>query len=122
MRKACILILVLALSPAVAMAHEKEDPLALVEKLAAHIEQDGANFDDTNELYKAAKAALADDTDGKAKARYTEIQPKVAEVMRRNDMPSSAWLMGVFGASLLWGGLAFCIGVARKKGGGKGDA
>ena len=119
---ALILLMLFLLTPATALAGEAKSPLDHVEALAAHLDAGKANFDNTNDLYKAAKNALADDKDGKAKARYEEIRPKVAEALRRNAMPTSAWLMGVFGATLLWGGLAFCIGVARKKGGGKGDA
>ena len=124
MRKATILICVLALAPALAFAGEQPTTLERVEALAAHVAKGDVDFDSTNELYKAAKKALEEAPDEKAQARYEEIQPQVADAMRRNDMPTSAWIMGIFGASLLWGGLAFCIGVARKKGrsGGQGDA
>lgn len=122
MRKATILILVFALLPATAVAADGPSAMDAVEKLAAHLATGDADFDSTNDLYKAAKQALKDAPDEQAQARYDEIRPQVADAMRRNDLPTSAWIMGVFGASLLWGGLAFCIGVARKKGGGKGDA
>lgn len=124
MRRAWILILVLAASPTLAFAGDDLDAAAAVEKLAAHLEKGDATFENTNDLYKAAKAALAHDEDGAAQARYEAIQDDVAAAMRRNDLPTSAWIMGVFGATLMWGGLAFCIGVARKKGGsgGKGNA
>ena len=109
--------------PTLAFAHEGKAPLAVVEELAAHVDADGANFDNTNDLYKAAKDAIAheaeeitDEDARPAAKRYAEIQPKVADAMRRNELPGSAWLMGLFGATLLWGGLAFCIGVARKAG------
>ncbi len=132
MRKALIVALVAYLAslgaPVLAFAAEDASALALVEKLAAHVAEDGADFESTNELYKAAKEALEleakkhpEDQRPGAK-RYAEIQPKVAEVMLRESLPASAWIMGVFGATLLWGGLAFCIGVARKKGGANANA
>ena len=124
MHRATILILVLALTPAVALAGEQPTTLDRVERLAEHLAKGDVDFDSTNELYKAAKKALEEAPDEKAQARYEEIRPQVADAMRRNELPVSAWIMGVFGATLMWGGLAFCIGVARKKGGsgGKGAA
>ncbi len=128
MRKVTItLVLLLAFTPALALAHEGEPPLAVVEELAAYVATDDTDFDGTNKLYKAAKAAIAaeaeaiEDADARPAAkRYAEIQSQVADAMRRDSLPTSAWLMGFFGATLLWGGMAFCIGVARKRGGGKG--
>ena len=132
MRKAWFIVLLTAvaplLAPAVALAADEVSHLATVEKLAAHLAKGGADFDNTNDLYKAAKKAIEEEADSKpadqrpAAKRYAEIQPQVAEAMRREALPASAWIMGVFGASLLWGGLAFCIGVARKKGGANANA
>ncbi len=123
MRSAWIMIVVLAV-PTTAWAGDEPTPLEAVEELAAYIEKDGADFEGANPLYKAAKDALAAEAkaggDAPAQARYDEIRSRVADVMRRNEMPTSAWLMGFFGATLLWGGFAFCVGVARKRGGGKG--
>lgn len=115
------LLLVVVLCP-VAHAGEKASTLEAVEALAAHVEKEGASFDNTNDLYKAAKAALEDAPDPKAQARYDEIQAKVADVMRRNSMPGVAWIMGLFGAVLLWGGFGYCLRVARKSGGAAGNS
>lgn len=110
------------------VAHETKAPLEVVEELAVYVAAEGASFEGANPLYKAAKAAIAEeaaaiaDEDARPAAkRYGEIRSQVADVMRRNELPTSAWLMGFFGATLLWGGMAFCIGVARKRGGGKGS-
>ncbi len=83
------------------------------------------------DAYRAAQSALgkaqkarpkAADGKGPTSDWYAEIRPLVADAVRREELPVSGWLMAFFGASLMWGGLAFCIGVARKKGnsGGKG--
>lgn len=137
MHKAGIMVLVLALAaaPAVmavpAWAGERPTHLEIVEELASYVAREDADFDGANPLYKRAKEAIAAEAEGAAEddpkpaaARYEEIRGAVANAMRRDELPASAWIMGVFGASLMWGGLAFCIGVARKKGdsGGKGAA
>ena len=132
------LLLVGALAfPTVAVADEAaaaeatKKALESVEALATYIAKDGADFDGGNDLYKAAKDALTNEADlvaDEAKRagakRYAEIQPEVARVMERESVPPMAWVMGLFGAFLLWGGFFFCLGVARKKGGsgGQGDA
>jgi hypothetical protein len=125
-------IFVLLAAPGIALAADEgpaKTPLDHVEALAAYVAQDDANFEGGNALYKAAKAALAkeaeeipDKDQRPAAKRYAEIQPAVAEALRHDHVPAMAWVMGIFGALLLWGGFAFCIGVARKKGGGKGSA
>ena len=36
--------------------------------------------------------------------------------LRRETLPVTGWIMGFFGASLLWGGFAVCVAIARKTG------
>ena len=82
-----------------------------------------ATWDATWKAYWAVKdataASLKDSADVKAQKQaaltaYEGIQKRVAEALRRDSLSVGAWLMGFFGASLLWGGFAFCVGVARK--------
>jgi hypothetical protein len=76
------------------------------------------------EAYHAAKGAIKEargEDKAAAEARYRAIQGAVAVALRRDTLPVTGWLMGFFGAVVLWGGLAFCIGVARKKGGSGGQ-
>lgn len=129
MRSIMILSVALALTPAPAWAGEKQTPLEAVNALADYVARPDADFKGGNALYKTAKQAIKDEAaaikDAAARPaakRYAEIQALVADKLRRDTLPTSAWLMGFFGASLLWGGFAFCVGVARKKGnsGGKG--
>lgn len=126
-----LIIVAVLLLPVPALAADdpaKKTPLDHVEALATYVAQDDADFDGGSALYKAARAALAEEAetvekpeDRVAAARYAEIQERVANVMRRESVPVMAWVMGLFGAFLLWGGFFFCLGVARKSGGGKGD-
>ena len=124
---ALIVLVVYALAlGAPAFADEAEsDALAKVEALKQAVadpdgtwEQRWEAYVAVRELRKTVKGPLQEQVD----AAYLPIQEAVADAVRRDALPVSGWLMGFFGASLMWGGLAFCIGVARKKGnsGGKG--
>ncbi|MDJ0521556.1 MAG: hypothetical protein QNJ90_05715 [Planctomycetota bacterium] len=118
-------VILLAGSAYAADEGAKKSPLEVVEELATYVARDDADFEGGNALYKAAKdaikaeaEAIEDEEKRVAAKRYADIQTQVASKLRRDTVPVSGWLMGLFGATLLWGGLLFCIGVARKKGGG----
>lgn len=111
--------------PGPLVADDEPDALARVRTLGDVIARDDATWDEKWRAYRNAKEAIADargEEKVAAEAAYSAIQGAVAEAIRRENLPVSGWLMGLFGAGLLWGGFAFCIGVARKKGasGGKG--
>ena len=111
--------------PAWAGEEAPPDPMDAYDELAALLDEPGATWDETWKAYwklKDATAASQKDSDAvKAKkeaaaAAYQGIQSRVAEVLRRDSLSVGAWLMGFFGATLLWGGFAFCVGVARRSG------
>lgn len=74
-----------------------------------------ATWDERYEAYKDVKAALEAGDEVCQKA-YEAIRPDVAEGLRRDAVPASGWLMGLFGACLLWGGLSICIVIAIRSG------
>ncbi len=121
-----VLVLVLFAAAPRAWAAE-ETALQKVQKLAEVVAQKDASWDARWDAYRAVrdgwKTAKGQDAEA-AKAAYEAIRADVANAIRREELPASGWLMAFFGATLMWGGLAFCIGVARKKGGsgGKGAA
>jgi len=122
-------VLVLLVTVTVAMpAWAAEDTaLAKVHRLAEVIAQKDASWDAKQAAYRAVHDALKDAKGPEAeaaRAAYVDIRADVANAIRREELPAFGWLMAFFGATLMWGGLAFCIGVARKKGGsgGKGAA
>jgi len=49
-----------------------------------------------------------------AQLEYLAIRPAVADALRRESVPLSGWLLGLFGALLLWGGMTICILIAVK--------
>jgi len=49
-----------------------------------------------------------------ARLRYLAIRPAVADALRRESVPTSGWVLGIFAALLLWGGMAVCILIAVK--------
>lgn len=49
-----------------------------------------------------------------AQLKYLAIRPAVADALRRESVPLSGWLLGLFGALLLWGGMTVCILIAVK--------
>lgn len=67
-------------------------------------------YDDTKKAMEDASGADAE----AAAAAYERIQPRVADALRRDRMPLSAWIMGIFGALLLWGGFAVCMTIAMR--------
>jgi hypothetical protein len=84
-----------------------------------------APWKDKWEAYKAAKEALEDAAgqrpsiaggQGPALDYYVLIRKQVADAVRRDGLSFAGWLMGFFGAVLLWGGFAFCVRIARKSG------
>ena len=96
-----------------------------LDELKAKIKDPGASFDDRWTAYERVRAAIKKEKEAGKELKnpstaiadgYAEIQGDVATALRRENLPASAWIMGFFGASLLWGGFAFCLGVARRQG------
>ena len=82
-----------------------------------------ASWGDKWSAYKAAKEALeaaegdrpeVAEKEGPASDWYKLIQGQVAKAVRRESLSIAGWLMGLFGALLLWGGFAFCVRIARR--------
>lgn len=74
-----------------------------------------ATWDERYEAYKDAKAALETGDEVCQKA-YEAIRTDVADGLRRDAVPASGWLMGLFGACLLWGGFTVCCVIAIRSG------
>lgn len=99
------------------------DAARALEALETITADERAAWKDKWAAYKAAKEALSEaegarpevaDGKGPASDYYGLIQKQVAVAVRRENLSAAGWLMGFFGALLLWGGFAFCVGVARK--------
>lgn len=132
-RAACLalgLSLLLA-SPGMAEdAAPAPDPVQLVNELAKVAADKDAAWHAKWDAYAAAKDAIAAEAEslegqvdaegepvkGPAALRYEEIRKLVADSMRREELPVTGWIMAFFAASLLWGGFAVCIAIARKSG------
>ena len=125
-RSSALLVLLIYASALATPAFAAEaDPLAKVEALKQAVADPDGTWEQRWRAYldmKACLKAAKGPAKQQAEAAYKLIQKDVANAIRRNELPVSGWLMGFFGATLMWGGLAFCIGVARKKGnsGGRG--
>lgn len=123
LKTSVLIVLLLAAWAAPVWAGEEKPPLQVVEDLAEIIKDEDAKWIDKWNAYKAAKdaidaekAAIEDEDQRVAAKRYSEIQEDVADGIRRDTLPVSGWLMGFFGASLLWGGFAVCIAIAIRAG------
>lgn len=113
----CSLCLVaLLLGASVAAAEEAtHDALQAVEELHAKIKAgDAVSWDEKYEAYKRARTAIEGNEE--AEAAYEAIRPEVADGLRRDSVPLNGWLMGLFGAALLWGGMTVCILIAMRSG------
>lgn len=109
-----LLLTILLLLPGVARAEDTtQSCLDAIAELQARI-QEGADWDTKYAAYKKATELKAGDE--KCETAYMEIQPLVADGLRREDVPLSGWLMGLFGGALLWGGMTVCIIIAIKSG------
>ncbi|MHC4549802.1 MAG: hypothetical protein ACYTEZ_13600 [Planctomycetota bacterium] len=102
-------------------AAEEESCLATVQALQARIQDASASWDERYDAYKEAKAALKNG-DAACQAAYAAIRADVAVGLRREEVPSSGWLMGLFGACLLWGGFSVCCIIAIRSGKGGTEA
>ena len=74
-----------------------------------------ASWDERYEAYKEVKAAL-EGGDEACLAAYAAIRTDVADGLRRDAVPGSGWVMGLFGACLLWGGFSVCCLIAIRSG------
>ncbi|MEM8883782.1 MAG: hypothetical protein AAGD14_06935 [Planctomycetota bacterium] len=98
---------------------EEPAPVAVIATQMKVIRNPDADWDAKWAAYNAMKEVAKKDNP-EALAAYEAVRAEVADAVRRDTVPLSGWIMGFFGATLLWGGLAFCMGVARKAGGGMG--
>ena len=113
--RASLLILFLASG---AFAAEN-DGVTVIDAQMKIIRNPDAEWQAKWDAYQEMKKAVADGGEA-AQTAYSAVQKEVAEAVRRDNVPGSGWIMGFFGATLLWGGLAYCMGVARKSGKGMG--
>jgi hypothetical protein len=87
------------------------------------------SMEDLGKEIKAAKRAARDGDEAERKRlaaleaemgrcgnAYGRMQKNVADALLRKSVPASGWIMGIFGALLLWGGLATCMGIAIRSG------
>jgi hypothetical protein len=96
-------------------AGEDDSCLKAVGALAQKTLDRSASWNERYEAYKDAKTAL-ETGDEKCLAAYEAIRTDVADGLRREAVPASGWLLGLFGACLLWGGFAVCCVVAARSG------
>ena len=112
----CLAAAVLVSAIAVARADESQC-LAAVKDLELKTAEDSeATWDERYEAYKTAKAQLEEDDYKLCALAYEGIRKKVADGLRRESVPLSGWLMGLFSAGLLWGGLSVCCWIAFRSG------
>jgi hypothetical protein len=113
MRRSGILLTVLLL---LGMAHGEENAcLKAVGVLAEKTQDASTTWDERYEAYKEVKEAL-EGGDEKCQAAYEAIRADVADGLRRDGVPGSGWVMGLFGACLLWGGFSICCLIAIRSG------
>jgi hypothetical protein len=141
MRHSGIGILLLLLA---GTAAGEEDPcLKKVFTLLEKSKDASVSWDERYEAYKEAKAALKKRADAATEAKtaakggdaasqaafeaaeaahkackadYEVIRTDVANALRRDAVPASGWIMGIFGACLLWGGFTVCCLIAIRSG------
>ncbi len=133
-RFAAVLCLIATLTmafPAPAFGGEEKTLSDLVAELNATLDDDDAKWKDHWKAYRAfmarrdmlgedkkandeALAARAAAELEAGMALYEPLQGRVADAVRRSTLPWSGWIMGFFGASLLWGGFAVCVAIAIK--------
>ena len=133
-------LLLTGLAPA---AEEGSDCAAKVQDLRSTIRAGASTWQEQYEAYKGFQASMEDlgkeikaakraarDGDDEARSRlaalevesrkcgesYGRIQENVAAALLRESVPASGWVMGIFGALLLWGGFAICVGIAIRSG------
>jgi hypothetical protein len=108
-----LLALLLLLAGVAAAEDTTQICLKAIEELQSAIET-GTDWDTRYAAYKRAKELK--EGDEACEAAYQAIQPLVADGLRREDVPLSGWLMGLFGGALLWGGMTVCIIIAIRSG------
>ncbi|MHC4135485.1 MAG: hypothetical protein ACYTDU_20145 [Planctomycetota bacterium] len=96
-------------------AGQDDSCLKAVGALAQKTLDGSASWDERYEAYKEAKTAL-ETGDEKCLAAYEAIRADVADGLRREAVPASGWLLGLFGACLLWGGFSLCCVIASRSG------
>ena len=125
MRTLLVLIALLPLLPAQAGEQPKSADL-LLNELQALMQNPDSSWEERWDAYKQAKAAVDKEKkknkESKSAKRYEALRPAVAKALRRTELPASGWVMGFFGASLLWGGFAVCVAIAIKAGKGRGTS
>jgi len=96
-------------------AGEEKSCLDTVRALEQRTADASASWDERYEAYKEVKVAL-EAGEETCQAAYEAIRAGVAEGLRRDAVPFSGWLLGLFGACLMWGGFAFCCVIAFRSG------
>jgi len=94
---------------------EENSCLETVRALGQKTEDASVSWDERYEAYKEAKAAL-ENGDETCQAAYEAIRADVADGLRRDGVPASGWLMGLFGTCLMWGGFTVCCVIAARSG------
>jgi len=123
MRTSGILLAGLLLT-GVAAAEDEKSCLDMVQALGQKTEDASASWDERYEAHKEVRAAL-DALEKKlepedvaryeaCQAAYEPIRADVADALRRDAVPFSGWLLGLFGACLMWGGFSFCCVIASR--------
>jgi hypothetical protein len=119
-------ILLAGLLLAAVATGEDRSCLDTVRALGQKTEDASASWDERYAAHKEVRAALdalEKKTDPENVARYEAcqaayepIRADVADALRRDAVPFSGWLLGLFGACLMWGGFAFCCVIAFRSG------
>ncbi len=94
---------------------------ALVGELVKVLRDPDSSWRNKWDAYMKVNKAVGAKNAGAIAAYTQDVKKETAIAIRRDNVPVSGWIMGMVGSTLLWGGLAFCIGVARKAGGGMGS-
>ncbi|MFQ5843627.1 MAG: hypothetical protein ACE5JG_01430 [Planctomycetota bacterium] len=94
---------------------DRRDCLATVQKLKRTIADEKSTWKERRAAHEEAKEALKGG-DQACRILYDRIKSSVELALRRDTPSWDAWLMGFFGATLLWGGFMVCVGIARKTG------
>ena len=118
-----VFAIILVLAAPVFADDAGQDALEAIGALQRVVNDDAVKWQERWKAYKKAKDAIDGIPDeGQKKAAqeaYDAIQGQVAKGLHRETLPVSGWVMGFFGATLLWGGFMVCVGIAVKMGKGQ---
>ena len=118
MKRSLVTLLSSLLMLGAATFASEQNGVTVIDAQMKIIRNPDASWDAKWDAYNAMKEVK--DSSEAAQTTYAAYQKEIAEAIRRDNVPASGWVMGLFGAALLWGGLAYCMGVARKSGKGMG--